>query len=248
MVQGAGRYTPRPCTRSLIVLARLHLAVGLLAALPASSPAALIIGNYPSPHVAGGMTVSPRGVKTFSFATAFTMTGDYNLSSVTARLEVNGSGVGLTGRIFGDAGGNPGSPLATLTTPAYVAGNLSDLVFTAVGPTPLAVGTTYWLVLTLITPPTGGSLQWSGAITFLTPSGPGAEYAYGFRYGGNPAWRGGVDIFRPTYRLDGTPTATAVPAPGGLALNGLAAPAPAGVVLLGLGLPAVGLARRFRRA
>ncbi|MFO0850874.1 MAG: choice-of-anchor R domain-containing protein [Gemmataceae bacterium] len=230
------------------MLARLLLTGGLLATLPAAGPAALIIGSYPATNDAAGVAVTPGGAKTFSFATAFTMTGDYDLSSATARLGVTGSGVGLTGRIFGDAGGNPGTPLIALTSPAVAAGGLDDLVFAAAGPAPLTAGSTYWLVLTLTTPATGGSLRWAGGGLFVTPTGPGAVHAYGFRYSGNAAWRGGVDILRLTYQLDGTPAAPAGPTPSGLALRGLAAPAPAGLVLLGLGLPALGLVRRRKLA
>ena len=79
-------------------------------------------------------------------ATAFTTgTGTYTLSSVALRLGTHAGTPTPLVQIYGDASGNPGTLVATMTNPAPHVNNPLD-IYTAPANTTLAASTTYWLV------------------------------------------------------------------------------------------------------
>ena len=79
-------------------------------------------------------------------ATEFTTgAGTYTLSSVAIRMGFQvGSPIPLV-KIYGDASGNPGTLVATMTNPATIVDRVIN-VFTAPASTTLNASTTYWLV------------------------------------------------------------------------------------------------------
>ena len=77
----------------------------------------------------------------------FTMPGDqYQLDSVTLRLETFGANVAPIVEIWSDASGNPGAPLVTLVNPVFAASGIGNYDFIPPGTFMLAANTTYWIV------------------------------------------------------------------------------------------------------
>ena len=79
-------------------------------------------------------------------ATSFTTgTGTYTLSSVAILVASQSGTPTPVVQIYGNAGGNPGTLVATMTNPATLMSSVVN-IFTAPANTTLAASTTYWLV------------------------------------------------------------------------------------------------------
>lgn len=70
---------------------------------------------------------------------------DYILDYVTLRLETFSSGVVPIVELWTNAGGLPGTPIETLTNPAFASSGIVNYDFTSSGST-LTAGESYWLV------------------------------------------------------------------------------------------------------
>lgn len=77
----------------------------------------------------------------------FTMPGaQYNLDTVTLRLQTFGPNVAPIVEIWDDQGGNPGARLVTLINPVFAASGIANYDFIPPGTFVLAPNTTYWIV------------------------------------------------------------------------------------------------------
>ena len=125
-------------------------------------------------------------------ATAFTTgTGTYTLSSVAIRLGTHADTPTPLVQIYGDASGNPGTLVATMTNTAPDVDNPLD-IYTAPANTTLAASTTYWLVTS------------NSAETFGTGLGVTTHTNTNLDSGAAAGWSIGNALSKTDIRLDAT--------------------------------------------
>ena len=175
----------------------------------ASTLAQTIISNHP-----GNDATQTAGINatTRTKGMGFTMPGglDYTLDSVTLRLDLTTTDVSPRIEIYSDAGGVPGSSLTTLVNPGSFGLGIGDYAFTPASSFTLEAGQNYWIIASS----TLGTYSWKASSPAETPTGLATHL--GATFGAYPA--SGTSGILTTYFVD----ATVVPAPGSLALLGLA--------------------------
>ena len=93
---------------------------------------------------------------------------DYLLDYVTLRLETFGAGVAPIVELWTSVGGLPGSPIETLTNPAFAASGIAEYDFTSSGST-LTAGASYWVVAYGVA---GAAIyNWKASSPAQTPTG-----------------------------------------------------------------------------
>lgn len=142
----------------------------------------------------------------------FAMPGglDYTLDSVTLRLDITSVDIAPLVEIFSDAGGAPGASLTTLMNPGSFSLGIDDYAFTPTSSFTLEADQSYWVVASS----TLGTYNWKASSPSETPTGLATHI--GATFGAYPPV--GSSSILTTYFVD----ATVVPAPGSLALLGLA--------------------------
>ncbi len=190
-------------TTPVLVAAAAALAVS------AQSLADTIISNSP-----GNDGTQTAGINdgTRTKGMGFTMPGglDYTLDLVSLRLDITTTDVSPLVEIYSDAGGVPGSSLTTLINPGSFALGINDYAFTPSGAFTLEAGQSYWVVASS----TLGTYSWKASSPSETPVGMATHL--GATFGAYPP--SSSSSILTTYFVD----ATVVPAPGSLALLGLA--------------------------
>lgn len=187
----------------------------LVAAVVASTVSAhalaqtTIISNYP-----GNDATQSAGINDSSRTKGmgFTMPSGlgYTLDAVTLRLEITDTAVSPVIQIFSDAGGVPGAALTTLDNPGSFAAGIGDYAFTPSSSFTLDADTSYWIVASSSL----STYSWKASSPAETPTGLATHL--GATFGAFPP-SSSSGILN-TYFVD----ATVVPAPGSLALLGLA--------------------------
>jgi hypothetical protein len=178
-------------------------------AVSAHSLADTIISN--SPGNDGSQTAGINDA-TRTKGMGFTMPGglDYTLDAVSLRLDLTSTDVSPLVEIYSDAGGVPGASLTTLVNPGSFGLGIADYSFTPSGSFTLEAGQSYWVVASS----TLGTYSWKASSPSETPTGLATHL--GATFGAYPPSSSSGILT--TYFVD----ATVVPAPGSLALLGLA--------------------------
>ena len=168
-----------------------------------------IISNHP-----GNDGTQTAGINdaTRTKGMGFTMPGGlgYTLDAVTLRLEFTTVDVTPVIEIYSDAGGVPGASLTTLNNPGSFDLGIGDYAFTPAGSFTLEADTSYWIVASSSL----ATYSWKASSPSETPTGVATHI--GATFGAYPPT--GTSGILTTYFVD----ATVVPAPGSLALLGLA--------------------------
>lgn len=189
--------------------------VGALGALAGSVSADVIIGNYPFTNDSTqSAALSDLRIKALSF----TMPAGpgYTLDSVMFRFGNYDPGDVVVAQIRDDAGtGNPGTNvLATLNVPAGLGAANMDYVATPSSAFTLAGGATYWIYVGGVVG--GGTFDWKASSPGITPTGVATFGLNRFTTNGGSSWT--ASSILNTFEINGT----LVPAPGAMALLGVA--------------------------
>lgn len=191
-------------TASVLVAATAALTVSATALAQTT-----IISNHPGND--GSQTAGINdGSRTKGMG--FSMPGglDYTLDSVTLRLDITTTDVSPLIEIYSDAGGVPGASLTTLMNPGSFGLGIDDYAFTPTSSFTLEADESYWIVASS----TLGTYSWKASSPSETPTGLASHV--GATFGAYPPSSSSGILT--TYFVD----ATIVPAPGSLALLGLA--------------------------
>ena len=167
----------------------LVLIVGLIVA--ASNGQAQLISNLPG---TGSGTGTNLGVGTDGTdrtkGVGLTVGADAaDFVSMVAMISNSSPASTLSGGIYSDVGGNPGTLLAAFTPVPIADGQaVGEVTITTAAPYQLAANTTYWFVLD--GPATTNSLLWQTLSPNVAPTaGPGATYVgYRFSSNGGSTW------------------------------------------------------------
>ena len=174
LASGACSRRGRFCSFALAVLA-------VLATAAPEQAAAQTVTTFIS-NAGQTATASTNAIRATAFTTG---TGTYTLSSVGIRVTTQGFGTNPTPlvQIYGDTGGNPGTLVATMTSPGTITDNALN-IYTAPANTTLSASTTYWVV-------TSNSRN-SGGTGFEVPRTTSTSLDSGTAAGwslGNARWR-----------------------------------------------------------
>ena len=189
--------------------ARVLVAAVAALTVSASAMAQTIISNHPGND---GSQTAGINDSTRTKGMGFTMPSglDYTLDAVTLRLDITTVDVSPLIEIYSDAGGVPGTSLTTLNNPAAFDLGIGDYAFTPASSFTLEADTSYWIVASSSL----ATYSWKASSPSLTPTGVATHL--GATFGAYPP--SGSSGILTTYFVD----ATVVPAPGSLALLGLA--------------------------
>lgn len=167
------------------------VAVVAVMGLGAAAAQAQLVSNLPGTGSGSGtnlglgtdLTDRTKAVGVTIGATAF------DFASVVALISNGSPASTLSGGIYSDVGGNPGTLLAAFT-PVAIADSqaVGEVSITTAAPYVLAAGTTYWFVLD--GPAISNSLLWQSLSPNVAPtSGSGATYVgYRFSSNGGASW------------------------------------------------------------
>lgn len=191
-------------TASVLVAATAALSVSAHALAQTT-----IISNHPGND--GSQTAGINdGTRTKGVGFAMPGGSDYTLDAVTLRLDITSVDTVPLVEIFSDAGGAPGASLTTLMNPGSFGLGIDDYAFTPTSSFTLEADQSYWVVASS----TLGTYSWKASSPSVTPTGLATHL--GATFGAYPPV--GSSSILTTYFVD----ATVVPAPGSLALLGLA--------------------------
>jgi hypothetical protein len=208
------------------------LVVGLLAGTLSSANAQSVLNNLTGAY-AGGVTNLGVGTDGADRTKAVGMTIGAGLpflfQSLQAIMSNPGATAALSGGIFSDAGGNPGSLLAAFI-PINVATGTSMTPFSLMTTSPFTMmpGVTYWFVLD--GPATTNSLAWNSNTVNTAPTASGGVAFVGYRFSSNggTTWASST-IFN------------------AMQINAAPVPEPSTWMILGAGAGLFVAANRFRR-